>query len=129
MVKNSGKTGSPSRIRFVMVEAELGDGDIGQITLAIQNALRGPATTVQRIAAPTAVKAVAAESQELDEEIAVEEDVDAVRMPPAPVRQRGPRKPAPTPRVVDIDFNKDPSLESFVGKTDPKSGHKRYLII
>src|ERR1700722_19799573 len=106
MVKNSGKTGSPSRIRFVMVEAELGDGDIGQITLAIQNALRAPATTGQRIAAPTAVQADEPEEQEKDEQIAMQEDVDAVRMPPARVRQRGPRKPAPTPRVVDIDFNK-----------------------
>ena len=43
MAKQSAGTKNPSRIRFVMVEAELGDGDIGQITQAITNALRGPA--------------------------------------------------------------------------------------
>lgn len=55
MAKNSSSRGStPSRIRFIMVEAELGDGDVGQITRAIQNALRPPPPpSVKRIAPAT----------------------------------------------------------------------------
>jgi hypothetical protein len=50
MAKSSGKSGGMSRIRFVMVDAEIAEGDVGAITHAIQNALRGSApSAVQRL--------------------------------------------------------------------------------
>jgi hypothetical protein len=121
------KMGSPSRIRFVMVEAELAEGDIGQITLAIQNALRGPAT-VQRIAPPAAAKDFAPEPHEVNDELENEEKDETLDVTPRVARQRAPRRPALTPNVIDIDLHSDPSLASFVGK-DPDSHHSRYLII
>jgi hypothetical protein len=53
MAKNSSGSKNPSRIRFIMVDAELGDGDVSQITQAITNALRPPVTnmSMKRIAA------------------------------------------------------------------------------
>lgn len=48
MAKASAKAGGTSRIRFVMFDAEVADGEIGQITQAIQNALRGPAQVIAR---------------------------------------------------------------------------------
>jgi hypothetical protein len=56
VAKNSSGARNPSRIRLIVLDAELGDGDIGQITQAITNALRPPVvnanTVVKRIAAP-----------------------------------------------------------------------------
>lgn len=122
------KMGSPSRIRFVMVEAELAEGHIGQITLAIQNALRGPAT-VQRIAPPVAAKNIAPEPHEFNDELENEEKDETLDVTPEVARQRAPRRPAQTPKVISIDLDSDPSLASFAEKFKPNSHHTRYLII
>lgn len=111
-----------------MVEAELGDGDIGQITQAIQNALRSPATPpAKRIVAPTVSNATTPEHEFEPEVENVGED-DDIEAPPAPAKARGARKPPPTPNIVDIDMNADVSLASFAEGKDAKSQHKKYLI-
>lgn len=131
MAKGStGKAGGSSRIRFIMVEAEISDGDLGQITQAIQNALRGPTPTVQRIASPNGAKAVAQETSELEAEVEVEEeDVVQAEAPSREPKPRGARKPAPTPEVLEIDLTSEVSLVSFAQKASPKSDRKRYLVI
>ncbi|WP_457586600.1 hypothetical protein [Ensifer canadensis] len=76
----TGKTGGTSKIRFIMVEPEVADGDIGQITQAIQNALKTCPPTNQRLAGP-GVKAVAREAQ-IDADDEVEEaEVVEIEMP------------------------------------------------
>ena len=51
---SAAKSSFPSRIRFIMFDAEIADGDIGPITQAIQNALRVPApATVQKLPSPS----------------------------------------------------------------------------
>ncbi|MES0100947.1 hypothetical protein [Mesorhizobium sp. M0019] len=40
MAKQSTSKNGTSRIRFIMLDAEIPEGDLNQITLAIQNALR-----------------------------------------------------------------------------------------
>lgn len=129
MAKGStGKTGGSSRIRFVMVEAELAHGDVGQITQAIQNALRGPSPTIQRIASPNGAKVIAQEVPEDEAEFEVEDAVDA-EVTPQPSKTKVPRKPAPTPQVLDIDLTSQMSLASFAQKANPNSDRKRYLVI
>jgi len=131
MAKNStAKSGGTSRIRFVMVDAEIADGDIGQITQAIQNALRGPAQTpsIKRIAAPAATNGNGVEVQELDPADEENDEIEVIDNSPQPVRQRGPRKPSPTPDIVDIDMDSDVSLAAFASGKDAKSQHKKYLI-
>lgn len=129
MAKNSGgRASTPSRIRFVMVEAELGDGDIGQITQAIQNALRSPATSsVKRLAATTAVNSATYEPEIESETNDVEEN-EIIDERPTPAKARGPRKASPEPDIVEIDMNSDVSLASFAQGKDAKSQHKKYLI-
>ena len=129
MVKNSsGKTSAPSRIRFVMVEAELGDGDIGQITQAIQNALRSPAASpVKRLTPATTANGPAPEP-EFEPEIEQVEDDESIEAVHAPAKARGPRKPLPTPNVVQIDMNADVSLATFANGKDTKSQHKKFMI-
>lgn len=132
MAKNSTtKTGGTSRIRFVMVDAEIADGDIGQITQAIQNALRGPSPSVviKHIAAPAAMNNGATESQEFEEgEVQETNGVDVVDATLQPAKQRVIRKPAPTPNIIDIEMNNEVSLATFAQNKDSKSQHKKYLI-
>jgi hypothetical protein len=129
MARNSGgKTSAPSRIRFIMVEAELGDGDIGQITQAIQNALRGPTTSsVKRFAMPIGANGATSEP-EIEPEVEVVEESDVNDARPVPAKARSPRKPSSAPNVVDIDMSTDVSLASFAKGKDAKSQHKKFLI-
>jgi hypothetical protein len=126
---SAGKAGGTSRIRLVLMEAEIADGaDLSQFTQAMQNALRGPApVVVKRIAAPTLQKNGVAEAadSEVVEEMALEE-VDAADVTPVAPKVKAPRKPAPKPTVIQIDITSEPPLSSLA---DPKSNHKRYLKI
>jgi hypothetical protein len=122
------KSSGTSRIRFVMVDAEISEGDVGSITQAIQNALRGPAgPVVQRIASPPAkpheVNGSSVPEMDADFESEVEQGDAAVETAPRP---RVARKPAPKPSVIEIDISSEPPLSSI---GTPKSNHRRYLAI
>jgi hypothetical protein len=134
MAKNSTvKTGSPSRIRLVMFEAELAEGEVGQVLQTIQSALRPAATsTIQRIAPPLSpTKPIAPEPQQArEDDVRIEEVEQEAEIPEtAPARARGPRKPAPTLKVITIDTHSEVSLASFAEKANPKSHSHRYLVI
>ena len=125
MAKNSGRPTGTSRIKFIMVEAEIADDQIQSVTQAITSALRGPspAAAIKRIAAPSNG---ASEPQDVEadfEEVADEEEVIA----PA-TRSRGPRKPPKAPDIVPMDMHADVSLASFAGGKDAGSQHKKFLI-
>ena len=131
MAKAATKAGSTSRVRFVMFDAEVPEGEIGQITQAIQNALRGPVQIpARRPPPPAALNApeVNGNAQDAQTEFEQEDDIvaDVDVAPAASARPRSPRKPAPKPSVVEIDITSDPPLASLV---DPKSQHRRYLKI
>jgi hypothetical protein len=128
MAKNFSKAASPSRIRFVMVEAELGDGDVGQITQAIQNALRSPATSSIKRIAPTTGPNGATSQPEHEPEVEDFEQDEIIDASPAPLKARASRKPPSTPNIVEIDMNADVSLSSFVQGKDAKSQNKKYMI-
>lgn len=124
------KSTGTSKIRFIMVEAEIADGDIGQITQAIQNALRTstPATAPQRLSGP-GLKAVARDSETEDEDEFEEADVVEVDVTPKPQRQRATRTAKPAPDVLELDMTSGTSLATFVEGTNPKSHAKRFLMI
>jgi hypothetical protein len=114
-----------------MVDAEIAEGEIGPITQAIQNALRGPApVTIQRLASPSASKSVAqdADGATPEPDLEVVQDGEIVDAAPETPRQRVPRKPGPTPNIIDIEMNNGMSLASFAQSRDSKSHHKRFLI-
>jgi hypothetical protein len=128
MAKSSGKTLGTSRIKFIMFDAEIADDQIQSVTQAITNALRGPvgAPTIKRIAAPLNGDA---EHQEVDgeaEEVFEEEITEAA---PARARSSAPRKPAPTPEILPIDFNSyDVPLGTFTAEYKTESHQTRYLV-
>ena len=129
MAKNSVKTGGTSRIRFIMVDAEIADDQIQSVTQAISNALRGPNTMTKRIAAPPAQLNGgngAAEQAEETEVLDDTEEVDAMDVTPAASKKKAQRRVAAKPNVIPIDTESEPPLSS-IGTF--KSNHKRYLAI
>jgi hypothetical protein len=130
MAKNSGKSGGTSRIKIVMVEAEIAEGDVGAFTSALQNVLRGPSPT-PRLGAPANGKAAALTAEPTDIEAEAQADLfeeEEAESAPSTARPRGTRKPARSPNVVDIEMNEDVSLEAFAQGKDSKSQHKKFLI-
>lgn len=128
MAKGSVKSGGTSRIRFVMVEAEIADGNIEQITQAITNALRPSThTIVKRISAsPPSLNGV----DQVDAEIADDEDTESetVNLVPAAPKLSRQRKAPKAPDIVNIDMNSPVSLQTFAAGKDASSQAKKYLI-
>jgi uncharacterized protein YjhX (UPF0386 family) len=132
MAKQAPKSGT-SRIRFVMFDAEVPEGEIGQLTQAMQKALLGTTTVVQRITPPAALRPPAemngGSDHETDESVddgQVDDVEEAVQAP----RPKVERKQAATPEVLPIDFNAfTPSLNAFVAEhREPDSHQQRYLM-
>lgn len=131
MARSSSKSGGgTSRIRFVMLDAEIAEGDVAAVTQATKNALRAPAATtiVKRLAAPAAHLNGATDASEQPDvgEEAVIEETAPVEALSEPSKQKAPRKPAPKPNVIEIDVASEPALSSL---GDPGSNHRRYLAI
>lgn len=129
MAKHTSKTGGPSRVRLVILEAEIADGDLSQLTQALSNALRGPTTTtVQRVVTSNSGKVITQETENADVESDAEEEYSAEAIA-KPLKAKALRKPAATPEVLDLDLNTEPSLESFAKKVNPESDRRRFLVI
>jgi len=124
MAKNSSKTAGTSRIRFILFDAEIPDGEIHSVTQAISNALRGPSQVVKRITIgePASNQSDLPDAEPTDavEEADTEEAVQSDSKP------KPQRRVAPKPSVIELDTASDPPLTSLV---DGKSNHKRYLAI
>lgn len=133
------KTGGPSRIRFIMLDAELPEGDLTQITQAIQNALRpNPPSSTRFVAAPTnnatpsnlrstqettnAASEGNGDLNEVDSEVADGEDISGAS--PRPPQNRKYR----TPKVVPLDLTSEPAFEEFAASKAPDSDQMRYLV-
>lgn len=132
MAKTSGKTGGgTSRIRFIMLDAELPDGDLTQITSAIQNALRPTGTGQRLVASQTSPAAPAnGKAPELEPDVVENDHEESVSDAPdvAPAaRNSGPRKYR-TPKAVRLDLNGDPSFEDYAASKNPTSDQMRYLV-
>jgi hypothetical protein len=127
MAKNTGKASGTSRIRFIMVEAEIADDQLQSVTQAITNALRGPSAVTKRIAPAT--PQLNGNGADHDEpEVDEVEDIDAVDVTPAAPRMRSARKSPKAPDIVDIEMNEPLSFEDFAKGKDDGSQHKKYMI-
>lgn len=129
MAKGASSKSGSSRIRFVMLEADIADGDLAQITHAIQNALR-PAQAAQQ---PRLISAGSSANSHEDEGMDDPDlgggdfiEVEA----PAPKRRSSKPRVAKTPTVLnDIDFKSEPALEDFAAEFDIKTDVDRYLCV
>ncbi len=131
MAKQPTSKNGTARIRFIMLEAEVQEGDLSQITAAIQNALK-PTTTIvqQRLpgAPATLASGVITEVGE-DDIIDLEAENESAQPPATPARERKqPRKPT-VPKVLELDLNSGVSFESFANEHTPKSDVERNLVV
>lgn len=135
--KNTGGGGA-ARIRLVILEAEAPDGDLTQLTTAVQNALRSPENAPARrsITTITPRNSVPNDRSEPDETVEVEmheaeDQAGAEENGSQPIRQAvsRPRKPPRTPKVLDLDLASGVSFDEFARSKSPSSDHKRYLVV
>jgi len=119
-----------SKVRLIVFEAEMSDGDLSQVTQAIQNALqpRQPSVRVVQSSPPKAL------TESVDEQLEVD-DADLDEEPSAePAKPKAPRTSKPrvakTPTVLnEIDANSEPSLKGFGAQYDLSSTIDKYLVV
>lgn len=112
-----------------MLEADISEGDLSQVTTAIQNALRPaqPQTRIVQIAG-----AIAPEDYSQPEEI---DGSDVDFEDAAEVEIKRPRTTSPrkrtfaTPKVVEVDWNVAPSIDAFVSAHPPKTIKDKFLAV
>jgi hypothetical protein len=128
MAKASKPSSGMAKVRFIILEAEMDSGDLGDITAAIQNALKPRVIQGE-------TRLVQLEHKDSSfEEIAVQpEELDADDVSPAATKRKavpaGPRK-FPSPIVVDVPY-KDASVEitEFARVHDFSTTADKYLIV
>jgi hypothetical protein len=123
-----------ARIRFIMLEAEIPEGDLSQFTHAIQHALRPttisvPSPRIVTLATQRATDNATetdAQAEQPTFEAAIHEPEQTEEAAPAsPARRSTPRKA----KVLDIDLNCDPSFAAFANEKKPDNHLKRYLVV
>jgi hypothetical protein len=127
---NKPKSTGTSRIKLIVLDAEVADDQIHTLTQALTNALRGPvqAPALRRMPPAPQLNGHA----EVDDEPGLfdnVEDDDSVEVVTPKPRSTAPRKAAPTPDVLPIDFNAyEVPLATFVAGYKPESHLRRYLV-
>lgn len=132
MAKGTAAKNGPSKVRLIVFEAEIMDGDLSQVTHVLQNAFRSTQTTPKVVQISPAATGALSNSHADDDIIDGEEageSVDVASTAPKPRSQRKP-KIARTPTVVnDVDFTSPTGLKEFVDQFEIKTNVDRYLAI
>jgi hypothetical protein len=132
--KKSDSGNRPNRVRFVLLEADLSDGNFIELTHAITQALKPQGGTAQKLLPPTQ-RVIPATSSSADDpagtlDLDPEDEAD-VAEPEADSSPKAPRSRAklPLPKYLhDLDLNgSGNSFKDFVASSSPKSHLKRYL--
>lgn len=131
MARKPSKGAGTSKVRFIMLEAEMPEGDLDQITTAIQNALRPAQTKGPRISKNSTQ--VIGQSDLDDEDVidasdyAHDAEDEAAAAPNSTPKTRKPAKLAKR-KVVEIDLDSVVSLAAYAEKYPPKNDQDRYLL-
>lgn len=131
MAKNTTpRSGSPARVRLVVLDAEIPDGDFGALASVLQNALRtNSPTIIQRVTTTNGTKALSHDpAHEADaNETAEFEETEAEEVVERAPRPRAPKKAPKAPDVVEINMNDDVSFATYVADKKCDSVQKKYL--
>lgn len=133
MAKQQPAKGGTSRIRFIMIDAEIPEGDLSQITSAIQNALKPTTIIQQRLSSQPATPMLISNDDDSEGETVDETRLDVEAEQPTQEKlheTREPRVRKPTiTKVLEIDLKTGVSLESFVSEHPPKTEAQRNLVV
>lgn len=132
MAKSNVKTGS-SKIRFIMLEADIPEGDLSQVTQAIQNALKPAAPPAQRMLLQSSKGSPDVETslgdphviQELEQES--NEQIETESRAPSKATQRA--RSYRSPEIVDVDLDTEPSFVEFATAKAPSTIVDKYLTV
>jgi hypothetical protein len=124
MVKST-KPSGVSRIKLIVLEAEVADDQLHTLTQAFTNALRGPSTTMKRLAPTPATNGHAEPEEEILDD--AEGDIDTVDVTPATPRTKTVRK-VKAPDIVEIEMHAPLSFADFAKGKDDGSQHKKFMI-
>lgn len=133
MAKQPSSKGGTSRIRFIMLDAEIPEGQLADVTAAIQNALK-PAVIMQPRLPPQAPQARQIVDARVNGEAMVEETEEDVEEPAEVAAPRKPKaqkrsKPSSPKVVEDVDLRAHPSLEAYVSQYPPKTELDKNLVV
>jgi len=125
VVKRSG-----SKIRFVMLEADLADGDLTEITQAISSALKQSSPAQRLIAAPARPDAEGGKNGAgVVDEVEHEPEVEEIEEVEETARATKPRKPT-IPKILEVDLKSgEMPFDDFAAKKVPNSDLKRHLVV
>lgn len=134
MPKQSGAKSGTARIRFIMLEAEIPEGDLSQVTQAIQNALKPTQVIQQKILPPSSAQSSLTQNDGLSvdaEEYSDEDVAEQEGSVPQPKRSREPKiRRFASPEVLsDVDLNSEPSWKEFAALKAPESDIDKYLVV
>jgi hypothetical protein len=129
---SSGKGNGNSRIRFIMLDADLNDTDLTQITQAITNALK-PQTVVHHrmiAASPAMARMESGEEQgEMVDELLESPGENGAEEPSASTGTGGRTRKYRSPKVLDVDLASEPSFASYAQEKNPQTDQKRFLTV
>jgi len=114
-----------------MLDAEIPEGDLSQITAAIQNALKPTTIIQQRLPAQPTPASVIDSDRDMDfmeGDAFTAEEQEVIRPAAKPPRAPKTRKPT-TPAVLEIDLTSEVSLEDFANEHPAKSEPERNLVV
>ena len=116
-----------------MLDAEIPEGDLSQITSAIQNALKPTTTIIQQRLPSQATTALPNGAAEMeadvdDQETELEDEPPAETAAPRQQREARVRKPT-SMKVLDLDLTATPTFDGFAAEHVPKNDTERNLVV
>lgn len=136
--KKSDPVMRPNRVRFVLLEADLSDNNLSELTQAITQALKPAPAPASRYLPPVTrtpptLNGNGADAEEMEEAVEGEEmqveDQSAEAPPPKTVRQPRKQKYAVPEFKPDVDITgTSTSFKDFAAQQAPKSNSRRYLV-
>jgi hypothetical protein len=128
------KSGGTSKFRIVVIDAEVQEGEIGQLAQAIQGAFGGQRATAVRFNGSAARSLPSPDSGEIPAELdgsEVAEDAGVAVTAPAPVRPKVQKKIRTPNLAADLHPGEDPSFKAYAearNVTGATSVLKKFLI-
>jgi hypothetical protein len=133
MAKPPNGKGGTARFRFVLLEGEFPEGDLSEVTQAIQNALKPQTQIIQQRVVSTPVQNPSisdGRGEIIDAEEALPADAEIESSKPA---SRSTRTTKPrtfrSPEVLDLDLTSEPSWRDYATEKSPKAEVEKNLVV